>query len=202
MATALSASRSPHPLTASRSPLALTAPRSPFAVAPLTGLRTEYCGLSYWMPRVREELAALHASPDPDAVHDLRVAIRRCRSLAAAMEEVDPDTAWPHMRKLARRLFRALGSLRDVQVMQNWVHKLGAENDPLGARLLTSLQTDEKQLSVAALRVAAKFDGKEWTRLEHHLHKRARLVPVGGLAAECLALERFEEAKELHNRAL
>jgi CHAD domain-containing protein len=154
------------------------------------------------MNRVLEELASLQTSPDPDTVHDLRVAIRRCRSLAAVMEEVDPDPAWPEMRKVARRVFRALGDLRDTQVMEEWVKKLGPENDPLRTQLLASLETGEKQLSETALRVAAKFDEKGWSRLERRLRQRARLVPAGGLAAECLALERFEEAKELHNRAL
>src|SRR5208337_2055751 len=69
-------------------------------------------------------------------------------------------------------------------------------------QLLASLGSDEKQRSANALRVAAKFDGKQWTSLELRLRRRVRLVPAGGLAAECLALERFEEAKELHNRAL
>jgi len=189
-------------LTASRSPLLSIDSRSPFAVAPMSGQRSEHRGLPYWMNRVLEELGSLQSSPDPDTVHDLRVAIRRCRSLAAVMEEVDTDSAWPEMRKVARRVFRALGDLRDTQVMVQWVKKLGPENDPLRAQLLASLETAEKQLSETALRVAAKFDEKGWTRLERRLRQRARLVPAGGLAAECLALERFEEAKELHNRAL
>jgi CHAD domain-containing protein len=154
------------------------------------------------MNRVLEELASLQNSPDPDTVHDLRVAIRRCRSLAAVMQEVDPDTAWSDMRKLARKLFRGLGALRDAQVMEEWIKKLGQENDPLRAHLLASLGADEKQRFADALRVAAKFDEKEWIDLERRLRQRIRLVPVAGLAAECLALERFEEAKELHNRAL
>jgi len=154
------------------------------------------------MTRVLDELQNLRTSPDPDTVHDLRVAIRRCRSLAAVMEEIDPDPAWPEMRKVARRVFRALGDLRDTQVLEQWVKKFAPEIDPLRAQLLASLETEEKQHSETALRVAAKFDEKHWTRLERRLRRRARLVPIGSLAAECLALERFEEAKELHNRAL
>ena len=188
--------------TASRSPLSMTALRSPFAVAPVPGLRAEQRGLSHWMNRVLEELGHLHASPEPDTVHDLRVAIRRCRSLATAMEEVDPDPAWPEMRKVGRRLFRALGTLRDTQVMEEWIQKFSSTNDPLRAQLLSSLETEEKRHSEAALRMAAKFDEKEWTRIERRLRQRVRSVPVGSLAAECLALERFEEAKELHNQAL
>jgi CHAD domain-containing protein len=189
-------------LTASRSPLSLTAPRSPFPVTSPASSRSEYRGLSHSMNRVLEELASLQSSPDSETVHDLRVAIRRCRSLAAVMEEIDHDPSWPEMRKVARKLFRGLGAVRDAQVMEEWIKKLGPENDPLRVQLLASLQTDEKQRSADALRVAAKFDEKEWTSLDRRLRQRVRLVPVGGLAAECLALERFEEAKELHNRAL
>jgi CHAD domain-containing protein len=189
-------------MTASRSPLSLIAARAPFAVSALAGSKPEQRGLSHWMNRVLEELRRLHNSPDPETVHDLRVAIRRCRSLAAVMEEVDPNPAWPEMRKVARKLFRGLGKLRDAQVMEEWINKLGPENDPLRAQLLASLETEEKQSSDDALRVAVKFDQKKWSSLERGLRQRVRLVSVGGLAAECLALERFEEAKELHNRAL
>jgi CHAD domain-containing protein len=189
-------------LTASRSPLSLAAFRSPFAVSAPNGSRHEHRSLSHWMNRVLEELGSLHNSPDPDTVHDLRVAIRRCRALAAVMEEVDRNPAWPEMRKVARKLFRGLGALRDVQVMEEWIKKIGPENDPLRAQLLASLEADEKENAASALRVAAKFNAKEWKTLERRLRQRVRIVPVGGLAAECLALERFEEAKELHNRAL
>jgi CHAD domain-containing protein len=154
------------------------------------------------MNRVLEELADFHEAPDPETVHDLRVAIRRCRSLAAVMAEVDPDSAWPEMRKTARKLFRGLGAVRDAQVLEGWIKKLSAENDPFRAQLLASLEAEEKQRTDDALRVAGKFDKKEWAELERHLRRRSRLIPVGGLAAECLALERLEEARELHNRAL
>jgi len=137
-----------------------------------------------------------------EAVHDLRVAIRRCRSVAAAMEEIDPDPAWPAMRKVARKLFRALGALRDAQVMNDWVKKLGPENDPVRAHLQVSFESKEPELSEAAVRVVAKFDQRSWRRMGRTLRQRSRLVPAGSLAAECMALERFEGAKELHAKAL
>ena len=118
-------------LTATRSPLSLTVPRSPFAVTSPAGSRPEYRSLSQTNNRVLEELGSLQSSPDSETVHDLRVAIRRCRSLAAVMEEIDPDSAWPEMRKVARKLFRGLGAVRDAQVMEEWIKKLGSENDPL-----------------------------------------------------------------------
>jgi CHAD domain-containing protein len=172
-------------------------------VTPLaSGSHPEHRGLSFWMDRVIGELANVRSSPDPDAVHDLRVAIRRCRSVAAVMEEVDCDLAWQAMRKVARRLFRGLGALRDAQVMEEWVKKLAPETDPVRSHLQASFESSEPKLRETALRLASKFDQKSWKRLERTLRLRSRLVPIGSLAAECLALERFESAKELHSKAL
>ncbi len=172
-------------------------------VTPLfPGAQPEQRGLPFWMDRVLKELEKVRSSPDADAVHDLRVAIRRCRSIAAVMEEVDPDPAWPAMRKLARKLFRDLGALRDTQVMDEWVKKLAPETDPVRAHLQAAFESNEANLRDHALRAAAKFDQKAWKRLARTLRQRSRFVPLGSLAAECLALERFESARELHAKAL
>lgn len=154
------------------------------------------------MEQVLKEMESVRSSPDADAVHDLRVAIRRCRSVAAAIEEIDPDPAWPEMRKVGRKLFRALGALRDAQVMDEWVKKLGPETDPVRAHLLAGFEAREPQLREEALRAVSKFDQREWKNLSRALRQRSRIVPAGSLAAECLALERFEGAKELHAKAL
>jgi CHAD domain-containing protein len=167
-----------------------------------SGARPEHRGLAFWMDRVLKELENLQASSDPDVVHDLRVAIRRCRSVAAVMEEVDPDPAWPAMRKVARKLFRELGTLRDAQVMDELVRKLVPENDTLRAHLHAAFEANEPKLRENALRVAGKFDQKSWKRLERTLRQRSRFVPAESLAAQCMALERFESAKELHAKAL
>jgi CHAD domain-containing protein len=166
------------------------------------GSRGEHRGLVYWMERTLKELEKVRAAPEPDAVHDLRVAIRRCRSVAAVMEEVDGDSHWPEMRKLGRKLFRQLGELRDAQVLEDWVKRLGDESDPVRHRLQSVLNSRENELRVAALKAAAKFDQKTWRKLERGLQRRARLVPVDGPAAECLTLERLDDARELHARAL
>jgi CHAD domain-containing protein len=154
------------------------------------------------MDRVLKELENVRSSPDTDAVHDLRVAIRRCRSVAAAMEEIDPDPAWPEMRKVARKLFRSLGALRDAQVLNEWVKKLAPESDAVRTQLQAAFESNEPKLRENVIRTASKFDPKIWKGLERKLRQRARLVPHGSLAAECLALERFEQAKELHAKAL
>src|SRR6266403_3880571 len=172
-------------------------------VTPLSqGTRPEHRGLSFWMDRVVAELECVRSSPDADAVHDLRVAIRRCRSLAAAMKEVDPDPAWQEMRKTVRKFFHSLGALRDAQVMEDWVKGLAPETDPVRAHLQATFESRIAGLPEAAQRAAGKFDEKAWRRLERTLRQRSRFVPVGSLEAECLALERFENARELHSKAL
>lgn len=162
----------------------------------------EHRGLDHWMHRVLAELDKLLHAPDKDTVHDLRVAIRRCRSVGAVMAEVDPNPAWREMRHVPRKLFRRLGALRDAQIMSNWVKAHGAENDRLRLLLQDHFASREPKLLEDALRSAGKFDEKSWERLERKLSKRVTLVPPGGLAAECLALERLEEARQLHTRAL
>ena len=154
------------------------------------------------MERVLKELEKVRTAPDPDAVHDLRVALRRCRSLAAVLEEVDPDPAWPEMRKLGRKLFRQLGELRDTQVLEEWVGRLRSAGDAVGERLLAHLGKIEADEREAALRAAAKFDEKAWKDHERALRRRVRLVPLNSLAAESLALERMHAAKDLHLHAL
>jgi len=169
---------------------------------PIPGNLPEHRGLTHWMQRVPKELDALQTAPDKDAVHDLRVAIRRCRSVAAVMREVDPDPSWHEMRRLPKKLFRKLGELRDTQIMDEWVAEHGAENDKLRVILHNFFQEREPKLLQEALRLAGKFDAKGWQRLERKLRKRMRLVPTGSLAAQCLAVERLNEAKELHAKAL
>ncbi len=167
----------------------------------VAGSHPEHRDLAYWMDRVLKELEKVQSAADPDSVHDLRVAIRRCRSVAAVMEEVDPDPAWPEMRKLPRKLFRELGELRDTQVLEEWTRNLSEEGDVIREMLLANFSEKENELREGALRAAGKFDPKSWKKLERALRRRARLVPPDSPAAECLALERLEAAKQLHTRA-
>ena len=95
---------------------------------------------------------------EADPVHDLRVAIRRCRSMADGFLSVDPDPAWKQMKRLAMPLFRSLGDLRDTQVMCEWLAKLAPAGDPVAEIIATCLRHQEAQLKVSAEKELAKFD--------------------------------------------
>lgn len=85
---------------------------------------TKTTGLRYWMARVLEECEHVAADFSADPVHDLRVSLRRCRSMADGMIAMDPDREWKAMKKAGKRLFQRLGALRDVQIMMEWIEKL------------------------------------------------------------------------------
>jgi CHAD domain-containing protein len=172
------------------------------AVIPLTPKAAETKGLLYWMERVLEERERVIASPDEDSVHDLRVALRRCRSLASVFEEVDPHPAWRALRKTSKKLFRSLGVIRDAQIQEAWALKLAGADDPLRGQILYGLKAGHLRLERDAKKSAAKFDEKDWVRLARELRPRVRLLPANGDPSLCLALERHTEAAELHRRAL
>ena len=85
---------------------------------------TKTTGLRYWMARVLEECEHVAADFSADPVHDLRVSLRRCRSMADGMIAMDPDREWKAMKKAGKQLFQRLGALRDVQIMMEWIEKL------------------------------------------------------------------------------
>ncbi len=89
-------------------------------------VKTKTTGLRYWMTRVLEECEHVSTDFSADPVHDLRVALRRCRSIADGMMAMDPDRDWKAMKKAGKSLFQRLGTLRDVQIMMEWIEKLAS----------------------------------------------------------------------------
>jgi CHAD domain-containing protein len=185
-------------------------------------------GLRYWMLRVLEECEHVSADFAPDPVHDLRVALRRCRSLADGLMALDPDPNWKAMKKAGKRLFQRLGALRDVQVMTEWVEKLGVERapsptlaaaeqipeaakdesnaqsggDPAAQVLLRILATREREQKLEAHAALEEFDRKQWRQWSKSLPTRSARFRLGSPLFKHLALERFTAARELHNHAL
>jgi len=159
-------------------------------------------GLAYWAARVLEECDKAADGFAADPVHDLRVAIRRCRSMADGFLSVDPDPAWKQMKRLGKPLFASLGELRDTQVMLEWIAKLSPADDVVAKDLSGALLEKEALLKKAAQEALADFDRKRWAALNEHLAGRTGKVPLEGMVFQHLALERWLEARELHRHAL
>ena len=137
-------------------------------------------GLRYWMLRVLEECEHVSADFAPDPVHDLRVSLRRCRSLADGLMALDPDPNWKAMRKAGKRLFQRLGALRDVQVMMEWVEKLHpAETALAQARAEQALPSGRSGQALPALLASQQNP-------ETNLDSADLLTRPGDLAAQAL----------------
>ena len=66
----------------------------PLPVAVATAINAQKkAGLALWMERVLEECDRASVEFGADPVHDLRVALRRCRSMADGLRVMDPDPA-------------------------------------------------------------------------------------------------------------
>ncbi len=162
----------------------------------------ENTGLAYWGRRVTEELDRVARTFDPDPVHDLRVALRRCRSMADGFRAIDPDPGWKQLKTLGKQLFGRLGDLRDLQVMEEWVVRLGDPNDPVCQDLNAFFASEEAQLKSEAQVAVQAFDRKHWESLAETFADRAKTIRLDGLLFQHIALERWQQAHELHRQAL
>jgi len=106
------------------------------------------------------------------------------------------------MRKQAKRLFQKLGALRDVHVMEGWIEKLGAADDPVRQALEAELVKREKRCRRQAEKALEEFDRKKWKRWIRVLAPRSERVPLDSREFERIALDRWQEAYEFHRRAL
>jgi len=168
-----------------------------------TSTRTEKrFGLDFWMRQVlaQRELAlhGLEANP----VHDLRVAVQRCRSMADSFRVLDPDRHWKTLRRASKDLSSSIGQLRDSQVMEEWVWRLAPQDDPAVPGLLAFLSAEQQRFKGDALAALERFDCEQWEEWIQFLPQRVKRLPLGGKAFQQLALERWNDAYTLHQRAL
>src|SRR5207253_7121765 len=164
--------------------------------------RARKAGFRFWTERVLEECDRVSAGFAPDPVHDLRVALRRCRTIADGFIAIDPDPGWREMKKAGRRLFSRLGELRDVHVMQEWVGKLASPSDPSAIALLHFIAAREIELKQEAALALNEFDRKQWRRWSIKLPRRTTRLRQGSMIFKHLALERWLHAHDLHRRAM
>ena len=111
------------------------------------------------MLRVLDECDNVSADFSADPVHDLRVALRRCRSMADGMIAIDPDPSWKAMKKAGKQLFQWLGDLRDVQIMMEWIDSL--EEKVTGRAKEQASVAEESSLGTASISQAQPFAAEQ-----------------------------------------
>lgn len=167
----------------------------------LPAQKVERLGLAHFMRRALKQCERTAQDFDADSVHDLRVALRRSRTIADGLASVMPDKQLRALKKASKNLFGALGVLRDIQVMEEWVRKLSPEDDAIKTKLCAELAGQEAQAKTEAARELAEFDTRRWRRWARALADKSRVIPVGGQVFQHLAMQRWIEANEAHRRA-
>lgn len=159
-------------------------------------------GLAYWMREVLKECDRVAADFSSDPVHDLRTALRRCRSMADGLMAFDPDSAWKKMKKAGKQLFSSLGDLRDTHVLGEWVTQL-APKDDIAGKILGDYVLEQEQICKTKASAALQgFDRQQWNRWADELPVRAAHIPPGSPMFAHLALEKWTDARALHHKAL
>lgn len=153
------------------------------------------------MDRVLERADRVGERWDADSVHDLRVALRRCRTIAEASSEVNPGTGWRKLKRNTRQLFHAMGELRDTQVQRALVKTLGPAGDPVRKHMLRLLSRRERKQRDSARKTLDKFDRKEWKKLTRKLILKSRFFPLHSIVYQRLALARLNDAAEMYRQA-
>jgi CHAD domain-containing protein len=165
------------------------------------GGSTKRIGLENWMNRVLELANAVQEGWKSKDVHDLRVALRRCRTMAEALSEVNPDRGWRKLKKDSRELFHALGELRDTQIEQEWLKELSVADNPVRKHVLKILAQAESKQQKEAEKALDDFDRKSWRKWAQKLGGKAQFFPLESVVFQRLALTRLNEAAELYQRA-
>jgi CHAD domain-containing protein len=158
-------------------------------------------GFDLWMERVRERIDRVQPGWDPDDVHDLRVALRRCRSMADALSEVNPSPRWRKVKRNSRELFKALGALRDIQIERLNAKKFSVAGEPSRRTFLRALSLEEHKRRDDAIRSLDRFDRKSWKLLARKLSDDADFFPQGSVVFQRLALARLTEAMDRYRKA-
>jgi len=153
------------------------------------------------MDRVAERAEKVREGWDADAVHDLRVALRRSRTIAEASSEVNPAPGWRKLKRSTRELFHDLGELRDTQIQHALVKKLAPASDPVRNKMVAELSRTEKKLRRSAEKALDSFDRKDWKKLTKKLATKAKFFPLNSVVYQRLALSRLESAAKLLQEA-
>ena len=153
------------------------------------------------MNRVSEMADKVQDDWDADNVHDLRVALRRCRAMADAVSEVTPGPGWKKLKKVTRDLFQALGELRDTQVAKQWVRKFGTAKDPVRVRMLKVLSQQELGQKKKAEKALRQLDRKSWKKWSRKFPAKAEFFPLESVVFQRLALAQLNEAVNLYHQA-
>ena len=166
-----------------------------------TGAHARRAGLDVWMERVLDRADKVPPDWNADDVHDLRTALRRCRAMADALDQVNPSPGWRKLKHGSRDLFHDMGALRDLHVERQWIRELGRPGDALRKFMLRLLSRQEARQRILTEKALEDFDRKSWRKWSRKLSPKARFFPLESVVFQRLALSQLNQVVEYFQRA-
>jgi CHAD domain-containing protein len=154
------------------------------------------------LEELRRNGPTVRTSENADALHDMRVAVRRLRAVLRTARPM-LDRAWVDQLRDELDVFgQLLGAVRDLDVL---IERLGQEGWELGAggdleRLLAPFELERDR---ARSELRAAMDGPSYYLILDRLDSAARFMPVlpRDLTVERLAGKEFKKLRKLKKRA-
>jgi CHAD domain-containing protein len=162
-------------------------------VSPAESTKSPPEALKRFLKRVLREQKLVQESFAPEPIHDLRVALRRCRSLAEGLSTLDDSREWKRLQRCAKDLQDELADLRDVYVWKQHVRRLHLLQEPAGQTIEEALGQDDRKAHRRAKRAMKKFSRKAWKKWRRRLPKRTAELDLQPQVFAQLALRRLQE---------
>jgi len=109
------------------------------------------------------ELRRASRSPDPDAIHDLRVSIRRLSQCLKIFSGFFPARESKKVRRRLQKILDVAAEVRDRDIAMELVRKAGVSADsPVLARLADERKLAEKRMAAALKRWARRELSSRW----------------------------------------
>jgi CHAD domain-containing protein len=115
------------------------------------------------LDNLSKEMRKAAKDPDPDAIHDVRVAIRRLRQCLDVFSAVFPDRAAQRIDKQLAKVLDGAGELRNLDIA---IELLKESRLPRSAGLIRRIRADRTKAGKEFARTLAKLDdggvAKKW----------------------------------------
>ena len=102
--------------------------------------------LSALFQEIRSELQKVKESHDIEAIHDMRVNIKRLRAVCAFIKYFKPDSNVKQLLVPFLTIFRKIGVIRDVQVPLELIQGIARDHNMEEDKLIKALVRKEKNL--------------------------------------------------------
>jgi len=102
-------------------------------------------------------------SCDEDAVHDLRVSIRRLNRCLRVFSQFYPDGSWKKIRRRLKTLMEAAGPVRDMDIAMEFLAEMGVgKRSTLVHRLAESQRAARRELEGEVRSWKERGFAKKW----------------------------------------